>query len=247
MSSNSQVKNGTYIGKSIKYWKSPAKIIDGTPNYTTILAQKDVSAPIDYTPTYINTKLTITGKGHFWFEYYDVVKCSYTPQRYCAGTYSIINDTLTLNSKYKLSQFYNVQYSNTNQITSDSILLIIKGERLWSFSVEADDIIQGDGILGFGGGFRDGDSIWIHKHTSIIKITSECPDHMDWIIPLNKEKKENKILLKLQTDIENQNLSIENVRILINRNKLIMLDSFYFKDIENNLFIRKNVFTKNNR
>jgi len=152
----------------------------------------------------------------------------------CSGTYTLNSDTLTLKSKYSANDFCVIEGSQKENQLSDSILVFFKpSEQVYLTGPEIYLTVDSTRE----GRYHIGDSVMISNKASIIYFSCKCLYNMDWMINL-KNNLHNRYALSLNLKIDNENISFANMKFIIENNKLLMLEKFYFIDIENNELVK---------
>ena len=187
----------------------------------------------------INDSIKLELDDRFKLSYFKYEPCIRKGNRFCSGNYKRKGDTLFLQSDYKSDDFYKIDHSNTTHINKDSTLLIINAEH-WK---TAGCLLKWHNVNivtdnGFTKSFKIPDSLFINNQTKTIKISMHCPTSMDWLIDLRNKKKDNRVKLNLLCGLDNENLSVDNMKFLVKNDTIQMLSDFYFLDIKKNVFIK---------
>lgn len=227
-------KNRIYEGKSIFQWTSDDESLTVSDELADDIIRKK------YKPDYLVSTLLLKKNGSFLFYYNDKsvkLGCSFLPQRRSSGSYQIKNDTIILNSKLRMDETYSINFEECETKKYNKKLLILNSDiNYGTLEIETDTEEYFT--------LKNGDSIWISNKIKSITVSTSCYPKR-FLIPLESSFKENKISINLIFN-GTQNISIQNIRFILKRKKLIMLDSFYFMNIENNLFKKKR-FKRNAR
>ncbi len=155
--------------------------------------------------------------------------------RICTGTFTKNNDTITLSSTYSENDFCNIKKINKENKSHDSITIYLKptkqiylrGPRLY--------INAGSKYIG---NYSIGDTLKISKEVESVFIYSRCLYNMDWEIKIDVTRDITNYVFNLKKNINNESIFFSKVRFKIEKDKLIMIDNFYFLDIVNNEFER---------
>ena len=219
-----------YEGKSIYQWTSDDEFETISDELADDIIRKK------YNPEYLVCTLILEKDGSFYLYYKDLsfLWCSYVPHRSAKGSYQIKNDTLILNSKLRMDETYSIHFDTSSVKENNKKLLILNSDRDYEYNIKTNTEDYHT--------LNKGDSVWISNKTKKIEVSTSCYNKR-FIIPVESTSDKNKISIDLIFN-GSSDLSIENCRFLMKRKKLIMLDSFYFIDIEDNIFKKKKLKRK---
>lgn len=241
--------NSVYSGEYFS-GRSDVSGVDNIPAiiYDSISKKKIVNPlhlkNVVLTPVYYKVTLKLRKNGKFQLSYKDDggLACSQARNsRFCSGNYKVDGDTLCLQSNYSVNDFHRIKYFNRTPQNQDSILLIVSAEHWRSIGC----LLKGHYVnvetdYGLMKRLEITDSLYIDNQTKAIKISMDCPTSMDWYVDLKSKKKENVIKLNLLCGVDDENLSIDNMRFLIKNDTLVMQSELYFLDVEGEIFLKNN-------
>lgn len=153
--------------------------------------------------------------------------------RTCTGKYRINKDTLYLNSTYKQQDFYKVTEKKIDSIANGKIMIVTgypnnklsPGTFINEFLLKLNEKLIGE--------FEIKDTVYCNA-TDIENIFISCcsPHIMEWqYTPKNKNS--NYFDFTLTREINYENIYLENCKLLIGKNKLVVLDSGYLEVKDN--------------
>lgn len=211
--SNSQAKIGTYIGKNSS----------GTVYTTSKKGKKKITK--EY---FEEKKLELFDDSTFIFSFrhFNIGSSIGNEKRYCTGTWKTNLDTLKLSSTFKMKDFCRVQekYLPTNENDLIKISIIENPDSIkpstWVHSVDV--MINSESY----GSCKSNDTLYCKlKQIPKIILTSNSPRFMRWsYIPTIAGS--NCFIFNLKTSLKEENICLENSKLLIQGDKLIPLDTF---------------------
>jgi len=186
---------------------------------------------------YEQAKLTLNMNNTFKFSYYKYHPCAAVTNfnRSCTGTFEINNDTLTLTSKYSANKFCEIKKYRKEKAPLDSVTIFLKPTKQIHLTGPTVSITTDSTFIG---SYRIGDSIKLKTNFSSLSLSYQCLYNMDWKVQFNKEDLFSIYIFKLKTNINNENIFFNKIKFRIEKNKLIMVDDFYFLDIVDNEFTK---------
>lgn len=211
--SNSQPLLGIYIGKNSS----------GTVYTTSKKGKKKI------TKEYFEEKkleLFDDSTFIFSFRYFNVGSSIGNEKKYCTGTWKTNLDTLKLFSTFKMKDFCRVQekYLPTNENDLIKISIVENPDSIkassWVHSVDV--MINSESY----GSCKTNDILYCKlKQIPKIILTSSSPRFMRWnYTPLIDST--NCFTFHLKTSLKDENICLENSKLLIQGDKLIPLDTF---------------------
>jgi hypothetical protein len=211
--SNSQAKIGTYIGKNSS----------GTVYTTSQKGKKKIAK--EY---FEEKKLHLFGDSTFIFSfrYFNIGSSIGNEKRYCTGTWKTNLDTLKLVSTFKMKDFCSVQekYLPTNENDLIKISIVENPDSIkastWVHLVDV--MINSESY----GSCKSNDTLYCKlKKIQKIILTSSSPRFMQWnYTPIIDSS--NCFTFHLKTSLKDENICLENSKLLIQGDKLIPLDTF---------------------
>jgi hypothetical protein len=186
-------------------------------------------------------KIVLKRNKQFMFENWELGQpcAARDTKRFCSGKYRLNRDTLFLTSKYKQSDFFGVFEGKIDTLKKGRVIIVTKYQTRHSpetfingftlqINKKAIDNLKvfavNDSIICNVSGIED------------ILISSSSPYRMEWnYSPQNKDS--NFFLLILSRQIESQNIYLENCKMLIRKDRLILLGN-------ETLEVRDNIFEK---
>jgi hypothetical protein len=147
-------------------------------------------------------------------------------KRYCTGIWKVNMDTLKLFSTFKMQDFCRVEEKFLPTTENDLVKIAIRNNNdsvtpsTWIYSAQV--FINSESY----GQCKMNDTLYCKlKHIPKIVLTSSSPRYMRWryVPALNKS---NCFTFYLKTSIQDENICLENSKLLVQGSKLIPLDIF---------------------
>lgn len=193
--------------------------------------------------SYDSVRLDLNDDYSFTLKYSNPAVCAaYTQSnRFCSGTYNLFGDTLILKSKYQESDFYTLKELKNEHFQSDSILIVLTPSKQ-VFLKGSEIIVSIDSVPS--GRYKIGDTISVSITASSLILSSRCLYDMDWKVDLKKRNASTLFALKLKLEIDEENISLNDTKFLMNDDELLMMKNFFFINIRDKRLKKKQPSTK---
>jgi hypothetical protein len=137
-----------------------------------------------------------------------------------------------LTSTYRHKDFYSLRELEKTTLSNDSSQVIINPSSAVhltgvTFHVEAD-------TLSMGNHYHLGDTLTLHKSVKNLVVKSRCLYNMDWHVALNNNGKSTLYILELTPTNEGENISLDNIELLLSEGKLLVPNKLSFISFHRN-------------
>ena len=185
-----------------------------------------------FNENFVEKRLLINKDSTFKFEYKTNLLFTSSPIYSCEGIWKTTNDTIVLNSKYSSTDFVKVNESAQTTLPNDLLILTFKSEKV----LYSGQLFVNKKLIAT---INYDDTVYYKcDKVESLRIEFSYPGSFSFIYIPN-DKKNNVFSFKINAEIESNNLSFKNYKLILKKGELEPLEKDGPLSVDINYIIKK--------